>query len=199
MSQITLKFRDKTIAQQTLRNGTITIGTDPACDISVDTLALRPRHLQLTTVDDVTTLLNLEAEHAVNVNGSKVIECPLQHEDLIEIGKYQIIYQFNKSKSDAPPDPIFRKNENQRSAWLQLMSGKNIGKTVNLKRALNHIGKAGVQMDLIAHRDDGFYLSHLEGPSIPSVNGVDLSETAVMLNNGDSIKIANVVMIFSLS
>ena len=86
----------------------------------------------------------------------------------------------------------------QKSAALQLLSGANAGKELDLTKPLTTLGKPGVQVAVITRRPQGFFITHVEGASFPVVNGKPLDAQAHALNDHDVIELAGVKMEFFL-
>ena len=84
----------------------------------------------------------------------------------------------------------------QRSAALQLLSGPNAGKELELTKPLTTLGKPGVQVAVITRRPQGFFITHVEGASFPVVSGKPIDAQAHALNDHDVIELAGVKMEF---
>lgn len=84
----------------------------------------------------------------------------------------------------------------QRMGALQLLSGPNAGKELELTKPLTTLGKPGVQVAVITRRPQGFFITHVEGVSFPVVNGKPLDAQAHALNDHDVIELAGVKMEF---
>jgi hypothetical protein len=84
----------------------------------------------------------------------------------------------------------------QKSAALQLLSGANAGKELDLTKPLTTLGKPGVQVAVITRRPQGFFITHVEGASFPVVNGKPLDAQAHAMNDHDVIELAGVKMEF---
>lgn len=84
----------------------------------------------------------------------------------------------------------------QRNAALQLLSGPNAGKELDLTKPLTTLGKPGVQVAVITRRPQGFFITHVEGASFPVVNGKPLDAQAHALGDHDVIELAGVKMEF---
>ena len=95
----------------------------------------------------------------------------------------------------APPKPA---SAPQKNAALQLLSGANAGKELDLTKPLTTLGKPGVQVAVITRRPQGFFITHVEGVSFPVVNGKTLDAQAHSLNDHDVIELAGVKMEFFL-
>jgi pSer/pThr/pTyr-binding forkhead associated (FHA) protein len=86
----------------------------------------------------------------------------------------------------------------QKNAAVQLLSGANAGKELDLTKPLTTLGKPGVQVAVITRRPQGFFITHVEGASFPVVNGKTLDAQAHSLNDHDVIELAGVKMEFFL-
>jgi len=81
---------------------------------------------------------------------------------------------------------------------IQLLSGGNAGKEMELTKTLTTLGKPGVQVAVIARRPHGYFITHVEGASFPVVNGKTLDAQAHQLVDHDVIELAGVKMEFFL-
>jgi len=84
----------------------------------------------------------------------------------------------------------------QAPAVVQILSGPNAGKELELVKNLTTLGKPGVQVAVLARRPHGYFLTHVEGVTYPVVNGVSLGEHLRQLNDHDIIELAGVKMEF---
>jgi len=83
-----------------------------------------------------------------------------------------------------------------RRAVLQLLSGANAGKELELTKPLTTLGKPGVQVAVITRRPQGFFITHVEGANKPSVNGAAIDVQTHALNDHDIIELAGVKVEF---
>src|SRR5690348_6720776 len=83
-----------------------------------------------------------------------------------------------------------------REAAIQVLSGAAAGKTLDLTKNLTTIGKPGVQVAVITKRPNGYFITHVEGATYPTLNGASLGAQAHPLNDHDLIEIAGVKMEF---
>jgi len=81
---------------------------------------------------------------------------------------------------------------------IQILSGGNAGKEMELTKTLTTLGKPGVQVAVIARRPHGYFITHVEGASFPVVNGKTLDAQAHQLADHDVIELAGVKMEFFL-
>ena len=81
-------------------------------------------------------------------------------------------------------------------AVVQVLTGPNAGKELELVKNLTTLGKPGTQVAVLTRRPNGFFITHVEGQSFPLVNGKALSNQAHQLNEHDVIELAGVKMEF---
>ena len=81
---------------------------------------------------------------------------------------------------------------------IQILSGGNAGKEMELTKTLTTLGKPGVQVAVIARRPHGYFITHVEGASFPAVNGKMLDAQAHQLADHDVIELAGIKMEFFL-
>ena len=82
------------------------------------------------------------------------------------------------------------------AAAVQILTGPNAGKELDLVKNLPTLGKPGVQVSVLTRRPHGFFITHVEGASFPSVNGQVLGDQPHHLNDHDVIDLAGVKMEF---
>ena len=117
-----------------------------------------------------------------------------------------------------PPAPMFDMNPETRPApapaaaavpapaaaaemplgTIQVLSGANVGKELQLTKSLTTLGKPGVQVAVIARRPHGYFITHVEGANFPLVNGTTIGGEAHELADHDVIELAGVKMEFFL-
>jgi len=214
VSKLTLAFKGKVLKVYYLEPGEMVIGSDPGCQISIDSLALQPQHASITTARHKSVLRNLsDAESGTFVNEKKLgeEEYQLKHDDEIRVGKHTLLFTTEPVDERAEdyelPEPIDPDDSGEQKvtrstpkhAWLQILNGANVGKTISLNRNLTNLGKAGVQLAVITRRGDGYFLSHLEGERSPSVDGESIGDNSRKLDDGNIIQIGNVKMQFTLA
>lgn len=82
------------------------------------------------------------------------------------------------------------------AAVVQILTGPNAGKELELVKNLTTLGKPGVQVAVLTRRPHGYFITHVEGASHPMVNGISLSDQPRQLNDHDVIELAGVKMEF---
>lgn len=220
MPKLTLSFKGKLLKYFPIGEGETIIGSAPESTVFIDSLAIQPRHASVTVDGDRAVLRDLGSPDGTFVNNARIgDEYVLKDGDNIRIGKHNLTYtpgpaepvgtvaleeQFPEpvAEPEAPEPPVeedlFQEAARPRHAFLQILNGQNLGKTISLNRKLINLGKSGVQMAVIAHRNDGYFLSHLEGDVTPKVGNAFIGDKAWQLSDGDVIQIGNVKMQFYL-
>jgi len=81
-------------------------------------------------------------------------------------------------------------------AVVQILTGPNAGKELELVKNLTTLGKPGVQVAVLTRRPHGYFITHVEGTNHPVVNGQVLGDQPNQLNDRDVIELAGVKMEF---
>ena len=81
---------------------------------------------------------------------------------------------------------------------IQLLSGGNAGKELELSKPLTTLGKPGVQVAVLTRRPQGYFITHVEGEKRPTVNGQEIGAAPHSLKDHDVIELAGVKMEFFL-
>ncbi len=81
---------------------------------------------------------------------------------------------------------------------IQLLSGANAGKELELSKPLTTLGKPGVQVAVLTRRPQGYFITHVEGAQRPAVNGQQIGTAPHVLKDHDVIELAGVKMEFFL-
>ena len=91
--------------------------------------------------------------------------------------------------SAAPKQPV---------GTIQLLSGANAGRELELSKPLTTLGKPGVQVAVLTRRPQGYFITHVEGAKQPAVNGQAIGNAPHPLKDHDVIELAGVKMEFFL-
>lgn len=111
----------------------------------------------------------------------------------VEVHKPDLTTQFNATASGAVADATGGQSA---VAVVQILNGPNSGKELELVKNLTTLGKPGVQVAVLARRPHGYFITHVEGGSFPTVNGSSIGEQPHQLNDHDLIELAGVKMEF---
>jgi pSer/pThr/pTyr-binding forkhead associated (FHA) protein len=98
----------------------------------------------------------------------------------------------------AAPAPAPAKPGGQPLGAIQLLSGGNAGKELELTKPLTTLGKPGVQVAVLTRRPQGYFITHVEGAKRPTVNGQEIGAAPHSLKDHDVIELAGIKMEFFL-
>ncbi len=226
MSKLTLSFKNKILRVYPVQQGVMEIGSDEKCQIHIDSLAVQPHHARIETHGSDSLLFDQETEDGTFVNQKRITEHKLKDGDFIRVGKHTLQYAYEEvtqldanesstsidihpvinevaAKTEAaktaepePDEPETFVSQTIKQGWLQILNGQNLGKTLSLNRSMTNLGKPGVATAVITKRNDGYFISHLEGKYPPSVGEESIGDRSIKLQDGDTITIGNIKMQF---
>jgi pSer/pThr/pTyr-binding forkhead associated (FHA) protein len=98
----------------------------------------------------------------------------------------------------AAPAPAAAGRPGQPLGAIQLLSGANAGKELELTKPLTTLGKPGVQVAVLTRRPAGYFITHVEGANRPTVNGQQIGAAPHSLKDHDVIELAGIKMEFFL-
>lgn len=183
MAKLTLSLGSKPLKSLTLTDREILIGSDPSCDIPIDDATLRPVHARITGQGKDYRVTAATGSGELRINHGHAYEHLLQDGDLIVFGAYTLAYLDEHAHAHVhvtPMAPVPR-------GALRILGGNNRGRVIHLDNPVTRFGNAGSLSAMIRRREDGYYLSHLEGEVFPQVNRVTIGQDAYPLNVGDRI------------
>ncbi|MCG7985616.1 MAG: FHA domain-containing protein [Candidatus Thiodiazotropha lotti] len=211
MPKLTLSFKGRVIDVFHLETDSTKIGRDPDCAIAIDSLAIAPVQATITESGDVYRLEAEDEAFPVLVNHAKTEEINLHHGDVIQIGKHTLTFAedvmelgadltLSPAAADEQPqaetEDESEENEEASSSVLQIVNGDNFGRIISLHRHMTRIGHTGGDCAMIARREEGYYISFLEGINPPTVNKQPLADQGQLLNDGDLIEVGGTQMQF---
>jgi pSer/pThr/pTyr-binding forkhead associated (FHA) protein len=97
----------------------------------------------------------------------------------------------------APAAPAAAKSPHPLGA-IQILSGGNAGKELELAKPLTTLGKPGIQVAVLTRRPQGYFITHVEGANPPVVNGQAIGTAPHALKDHDVVELAGVKMEFFL-
>ena len=181
-----------------------TLGRKPGNDIVLDNLVVSGSHcaFDLKGLADV-YIEDLGSTNGTFVNNKRVkARQQLNDGDTIAIGHFRI--QFLTASGDSgfgqttAFDSIMAAGGGQLRASFQVLNGSSAGLEVPVVKAVTTFGKPGVTVVAVSHRRNGFFVAHLDGDAVPTLNGQALKADPVMLSDGDVLELAGTRMAFQL-
>ena len=207
MPKLTLSFKGHVIDVHHLEQGETCIGRNENCEIWIDSLAVAPQQALIRQSSDHAYQLEaMDENFPVLVNRQPIEVIPLSHGDVIQVGKHTLTYADDVMElgtdlssghvADELDEEDLTPSELRAIGMLQIMNGENFGRIIPLRRNMTRIGHAGGDCAMISKRDDGYFLSFLEGPNPPVVNQISIGNGSHRLNDGDIIEVGGTKMQF---
>lgn len=81
-------------------------------------------------------------------------------------------------------------------AIIQILTGPNAGKELELVKNLTTLGKPGLQVAVLTRRPNGYFITYVEGATYPMVNAKLLDDQPKQLAEHDIIELAGIKMEF---
>ncbi len=180
-----------------------TLGRKSGNDIVLDNLVVSGNHcvFELKGLADV-FLEDLGSTNGTFVNNKRVKERQQLHDgDTIAIGHFRIQFLSASGDSGFGQTTAFDSmmmGPGQLQASFQVLNGSSTGLEVPVVKAVTTFGKPGVTVVAVSHRRTGFFVAHLDGDVVPTLNGQPLGPDPVLLSNGDVLELAGTRMLFQL-
>ena len=104
MAKLNFSLDGKLLSEFALDKERITIGRRPTNDIHIDNLAVSGEHAMILTMGKDSFLEDLNSTNGTMVNQKLIKKHVLQHNDVIEFGKYQLKYLSENPTKSMPDD-----------------------------------------------------------------------------------------------
>lgn len=104
MARLILSMDNQVIREIPLDRERITIGRKPQNDVQIDNLAISGAHAVVVTLLHDSFLEDLDSTNGTFVNGQQIQKHFLQHNDVIELGKYRLKYLKDPAQKFAEED-----------------------------------------------------------------------------------------------
>jgi pSer/pThr/pTyr-binding forkhead associated (FHA) protein len=207
MPKLTLSFKGRVIDVFHLETVSTDIGRDSDCSISIDSLAIAPLQATITEEDGGYRLTARDEAFPVIVNNEPMDETKLSHGDVIQIGKHTLTFAEDVMElgADLSQAPATGENESAQdqaidepisTSILQIVNGDNFGRIIPLTRNMTRIGHTGGDCAMIARREEGYYITFLEGQNPPTINQQMIADQGQQLKDGDLIEVGGTQMQF---
>ncbi len=228
MAKLILSFNGEVVKEYKLDKEILTIGRQPDNDIRIDNPAVSSKHAKVLTILNDSFIEDLDSTNGTFIGDNKITKHALQNGENIILGKHELKYlktnadsgesEFEKTMViHADVEGILKTKEVDKNseksigsvgtstsdpgpARLQLISGTNAGKELQLTKILTTLGKPGVQTAAITRRPAGYFLIVVEAGKDnkrPLVNDTEVGKQQP-LADGDVIEVAGIKMSFNL-
>jgi pSer/pThr/pTyr-binding forkhead associated (FHA) protein len=198
MARLTLSFKGQKLKIFALEETETVIGRDNSCAIFIDSLAIEPQHATIRQHAEVCTIEPFTTESLVFVNDAQIEAAhELSDRDSIQIGKHTLTFSLEQKRHDQEaPASLQTRTYPDEHSWLQIQSGPHLGRSIRLDKAFTRIGSTDSNLAVIARRNDGYYLSHLNGETFPAVNDQEIGESTRKLCHGDHVSVGELKVQF---
>lgn len=197
MAKLVLSRDGKVVNHYFLDKPSFSIGRNADNDIALDDALLDPIQFSIIKVGNDAIVEDTQGEGKARLNGKPLTRQILQHLDIIDLGKYQLRYMSSGTVSDVDLDrtmliqtvrspdaggaPVVlgmasaaTEKVKLREGSVEFLSGPaawKAGKLIPLERVVTTFGDPGEKLIVLTRRPQGIFLSHVEGPKLPRVNG----------------------------
>ncbi len=201
------------IKEVTLAKDRTTLGRRPYNDIVIDNLAISGEHAVLHMIGGDVYLEDLNSTNGTYVNGRAVKKQALEHNDVVEVGKYKIRYLVGGGAAEGAgqaPTILATSSEpiplssaptvhtplggSTGVAVIRVLSGSGAGRELSLQKVVTTIGKPGVAVAAVTRRLHGYVVAPIDGGT--ALNGEPLGNEAVALQDGDVLELGGTRMQF---
>ncbi len=181
-----------------------TLGRHPRNDIVLTERTVSGDHAVITCSGHGATLEVLGSSNGTRVGGQRVTRLALADRQRFTIVPFDIEFHATPraAKTPAPvmvPLPLLATPPEAALpvGAIEVLSGNNAGKKLSLVKPLTTLGSPGVSVLVISRSATGFAAAHIDGGTVPTVNGEALTKTPRPLQGGDQIDLAGTRMAFS--
>jgi predicted component of type VI protein secretion system len=180
----------------TIDKEAMTIGRRPYNDVCLDDLTVSGEHAVVRTINGERFVLDLNSRNGCMVNSMQVEKQLLVDGDIIDIGAFRLKFVIERQNPELTRiEP--KKSNDSLDAKVTQMNGRSRGKEVSLLQPITSLGKAGAHVAAIARRNGGFYLTHIEGLTVPLINGEPAGIGSHLLKEGDAIELGGTMYRFN--
>ncbi|KAF3998562.1 FHA domain-containing protein [Glaciimonas immobilis] len=201
MAKIILTQAGNVVREMALHKERTTIGRKSYNDLVIDSPTISGDHAVIIAGINEALLEDRNSTNGTQVNGRAVTRHALQHNDVIQMAGYKLLYIVD-DVLDGKRGLDNRHEElpiTQRDATITVLDGPSTGKIIALTKVLTTIGRPGMQVAIVTRRAESFELTHVEGTPFTCINDTPLDIGARPLKDGDVIGIAGSTMKFSCS
>ncbi|ODS95929.1 MAG: hypothetical protein ABS56_14605 [Lautropia sp. SCN 69-89] len=180
----------------------LTIGRRPYNDIALDDLTVSGEHALLRTRGTESVVHDLDSRNGTLVNGMPVDRRVLCDGDVIDIGIYRLRYVLDAAAPGVAVLPeasvVALPETGQTVAFVDFLGGPLAGTVQCIDRPVTRLAGHPEHVAVISRRKGRFFVTHLEGPVFPRVNGETIGLAARQVVDGDLIELAGVTLRFRL-
>lgn len=190
MPSLIVTLAGKQQAKHTITQQRTRVGRWLSNDIVLKGEGVSGRHAVLFRADTRLTVEDLGSKNGTYVGTDRVTRADLQDGDVLRIGEYTLTVKADPAAMAYEPTLMVRTSNRTRRACLRRLDGSAVGALVELNKVVTALGRQGVCIVTIIRRGDEFAIRFTAGTTAARLNGAELGEDPVILNDGDVIETA---------
>ncbi|AZP10996.1 FHA domain-containing protein [Undibacterium parvum] len=206
MAKIIVTLNGQVKYDVSLLKARFSIGRRPENDLVLDQATVSGHHAAIDRTSVGIFILDLGSTNGTLVNGQPITKHLLQHEDVIEVGKYRLKFQHGHNNSHEASAVLSTAALSvgdgsqlpKLVAKVKVLSGTNAGRELLLDKAVTSLGRAGVLVVTISKQHQHYVAAKLEGGAA-RINDRLLEAEPVLLRDGDELDLAGTRMKFSVA
>jgi len=187
------------------------IGRDADCDIRLEDPAVSRHHAKVACIYAGYFIEDLHSTNGVMLNNRRVRKHMLKNKDIIQVGAHELHYAAEQEEMTVDQDqtvvltPTHQRRERivppppseaAGRAYVRHLTGPDQGDSNLVDKSLYTLGKPGGDLAVISRRAQGYFLLHLGGDSITTLNGKQVHGAGIRLSEGDQIQVGEIRMEF---
>ena len=202
MPQLIASVEGVEIQHLYLQKDSTTLGRRPHHDMVLSDLTVSGNHcaFELKGLADV-FVEDLGSTNGTYINGKMVRRQQLHDGDILTIGKFKVLFLSASTPQDQGKTAAMPLDAGPVGSWQaswRVLSGSSAGLEIPVVKAVGTYGKPGVALVAIAHRRQGYFISHMDGDDVPTLNGTPLGHDPIPLADQDVLTLAGTQMMFVL-
>ncbi len=220
MPKLVVNREGRLLFERALGNAEVVIGRGQDCSVHLNDPAVSRHHAKVVHIYTGYFVEDLHSTNGVTLNGRRVRKHMLRNGDVVTIGTHDIRFEDDaqvevEDDSDktvvlkpigpaaarpvaARPTPAQRRNiappppsEQAGKAFVRPLTGPEQGDSKLVDKSLYTIGEPGGNLAVISRRAQGYFLLHLGGEPVTTLNDREVHGAGVKLNNGDLIQVGD--------
>lgn len=198
MAKIVVTFNGLVQKEISILKPRLTIGRRPTNDIPIDHLTVSGQHAVIDTTSTGSFVLDLGSTNGTMVNGQPIKKHLLQHDDVIDVGKYKLRFQAESERNGSAflSDKLTPIKNEPKYARIKVQNGSNFGREMILSKPVTTIGNPAIQVIAITQQEGTYYIAHVDGDSYPLLNEQSINIKPLLLTSGDVIDLSGTKLLF---
>jgi predicted component of type VI protein secretion system len=217
MAKLIITHADGNQREIQLHKERLTIGRASHNDVVIDHPTVSSEHAVIVALQNEPFLEDLGSTNGTKVNGQPVKKHFLQDGDVVQLAAYRMKFcadgsareeiDVDLNTSSMQPAPVQddqidvpELSMSNPVARVRFLSGRHAGKLLILTKSLTTIGRPGDTVAGIVFNAQAYYLTHIEGATLPTVNGRAIKAGGLRrLLHGDVIELPEAKIEFLLT